>query len=216
MSNMVVDASVDPSQWKLKLGETRYIIGFPVQTTACTQATATAYFEVIAIKYAGRGMNWDDDIGVVQVRALSGTPLRPVTLDPKESFSADEYLGVIGYPERPDPNYYVSQDGHGLFPDVPSLETYFDLPNHSSPKYRVIRFGFGTLVDLKDPLKRLIGHDAPTDNSSSGSLVISLATGNPIGLHAGGIPGMGNSGGVNLAYRSDYILQQLKLHRVLP
>ncbi len=138
-----------------------------------------------------------------------------MTFADSASYSADQYLGVIGYPDKPDPADYVPPTGNGLFPNNVQLEAYFDLPNNRLPKYRIERLGFGTLVDLNDPEERLIGHDAPTDNSSSGSLVVALDTGKPIALHAGGNLGARGVSGGNIAYRSDYIVAQLRKAGVL-
>jgi Trypsin-like peptidase domain len=215
VANMVVDTSAPPASWQLNSAHQRFIIWFPVVTSACTAATQSAPFEVVQIAYVGQGPDHDDDIAVLKVQPLGAGTLQPLTFPDSASYSGEQYLGVIGYPDRPDPTDYVPPTGNGLFPNDAQLEAYFDLPNSQLPKYQIERFGFGTLVDLGDPDKRIIGHDAPTDNSSSGSLVVALDTGRPIGLHAGGRLGAGRNAGVNIAYRGDYIMAQLRAHGVL-
>jgi hypothetical protein len=214
-ANMVLDPTLAPSNWQLNSAKQRFIIWFPVETSACVATAKSAAFEVVQLAYAGLGPTYNDDIAVLKVRPLSGAALQPVAFAETASYSGDQYLGVIGYPDRPDPADYVPPTGNGLFPNNAQLEAYFDLPNSQLPKYQIERFGFGTLVDLNDPDKRIIGHDAPTDNSSSGSLVVALDTGKPIALHAGGNLGAGRNSGVNIAYRSDYVLTQLRAHGLL-
>jgi hypothetical protein len=215
VANMVVDPAAAPSSWQLDTAKQRFIIWFPIETSACASMANSMAFEVVQIAYAGLGPTYDDDIAVLRVQPLNGGSLQPIAFAEATSYPGNLYLGVVGYPDRPDAADYVPPSGNGLFPSDVELEAYFDLPNGQLPKYQVERLGFGTLVDLNDPENRIIGHDAPTDNSSSGSLVVSLDTGEPIALHAGGNLGAGIRSGVNIAYRGDYIVAQLRGHGLL-
>ncbi len=214
-ANMVVDPAETPSTWQLNSTKQRFIIWFPVETSACAAVAKTAAFEVVQLIYAGLGPDQDDDIAVLKVQPLDGGTLQPISFAENSSYAGAQYLGVIGYPDQPSPSDYVPPNGNGLFKTDDALDAYFDLPDNMLPKYQIERFGFGRLVDLNDPELRVIGHDAPTDNSSSGSLVVALASGKPIALHAGGNLGAGVKSGVNIAFRGDYIVAQLRSHGVL-
>lgn len=210
---MVEDSSLPPNSWTLS-PTIQFVINFPVQTSSCDSVTPSVAYEVVGLVHVGGGVRVVsgrvdyDDLATIRVRPLdNATPLIPVTFDQSVTLSSERDMGVLGYPDitSAGADQYIGPGQSRLFKTRADFDKFFALPKPGGAPFGIQRFGLGRFMAVADPNKRIIGHDAPTENSSSGSLVIDLASGHAVGLHTGGNLGAGVNAGVNFAYRANYM-----------
>lgn len=204
---MVEDSSLPPDSWNLST-KTQFVINFPVQTSSCNSIMPSVAYEVVGLVRIGKGKENYDDLATIRVRPFDGaSQLIPVVFDRSITLSSERDMGVLGYPDitSAEAELYIGSGQSRLFKTRADFDKFFALPKPGGTLFGIQRFGLGRFMAVADPNKRIIGHDAPTENSSSGSLVVDLVSGHAVGLHTGGNLGAGVNAGVNFAYRADYL-----------
>ena len=138
------------------------------------------------------------DIAFLRVRAAGAQPLaRPIALAPRTP-EVDEAVAVIGYPAR-----------DSRIPDVDLMERIY------GNKYEKKRLAPGLVMRASG---KELQHDCTTLGGNSGSAVISLASGEAVGLHFAGTFLTANLAVPSTVVRQrlDLILQPRVIDRALP
>lgn len=106
------------------------------------------------------------DVAFVQVRPVEGRDLAPHIVLSATAPEVSEYVAVIGYPAR-----------DGRVPDQDLMRTIF------GDQYNKKRLAPG---QIKPPQPSSVLHDCSTLGGNSGSVVLSLSSGEAVGLHFSG------------------------------
>jgi hypothetical protein len=159
---------VSSEEWRLFPGVVAQI-EFPKEYARCPDKPASTTVRVTGIAHADP----DPDTDFIILTTDRDLP-PPVVFAPEPDVVDSEEVGVIGYPGRPAVDFLLPEQIDEIFM-TPDNRVSF--PN--------ARLSVGRTLPSQD--SRLWNYDATTWGGSSGSLIMSLRSGQVIGLHTDGL-----------------------------
>ncbi len=161
----------DESQNTWTLWDTLVVkVEFPFEYDHCSQRSGIKQVVVQRVVYA-------DDLDFAILETESGLP-ESITFADDDDVQGGDRVVVVGYPSRP-------PDGKTPLSPL-QIDKVFSAPNQRTP-FPAERMAAGSVFRDQTIADGYFAHDASTWGGNSGSLVINLATGKFVGLHARGL-----------------------------
>jgi len=158
-------ARLGPQGFTFRLGLNRAPQAARVDFLEEFQRTASLEFQIESILWIANPN--DPDVAFLRTKRSVSDGELPPPLKLADSVAVDDFVATIGYPAR-DPRVPDQDMVRRIFGDV----------------YEKKRLAPGQVIDSKDDE---LEHDCSTLGGNSGSAVVSLATGDAVGLHFSGL-----------------------------